>query len=58
MKITASDKEKQKSVLKQYSHTGRDFNNKSALGIVGGSQQDASRIQITRSPERHANNMS
>ena len=58
MKLSASDKEKQKTILKQYSHTGRDFNNKSALGIVGGSQSDASRIQITRSPERHANNMS
>jgi hypothetical protein len=37
------DKEKQK-VLKQYSQTGREFNNKTALGIVGGSQTDASRI--------------
>lgn len=33
-----------KGELKQYSHTGRDFNNKSALGIVGGAQSEANRI--------------
>ena len=46
-------KQDQITIQKQYSHTGREFNNKSALGIVGGSQTEANRIQITRSPDRN-----
>ena len=37
------------------SHTGRDMVNRSALGMVG-SQSDANRIQISRSPDRSKNN--
>lgn len=36
---------------KQHSQTGRDFMNRSALGMVG-SSSDTGRIQIARSPDR------
>lgn len=52
--ITFKPEKGKKEARKQHSQTGRDFMNRSALGMVG-SQNDVNRIQLGRTPDRSKN---